>query len=85
MPDRTVAENDIVSGTSSGGKAVTFPNAFKELQGVGISVGNLASGDFYAISNKTSTGFTILFKNSGGSVVNRTFDYVARGFGELSS
>ena len=85
MPDRTVAENDIASGTSSSGKVITFSGAFKGLSGVGISAGNLASGDYYAITNKSATGFTIKFFNSGGSVVNRTFDYVARGFGELST
>ena len=85
MPDRTLAESDIASGTSSSGKAVTFPTAFKQLDGIGISVGNLASGDFYVITSKSATGFTIKFSNSSGSVVDRTFDYVARGFGELST
>ena len=81
MPDRIVAENDIASGT--GTKAITFSPAFKSLQGVGISAQNLASGDFYAITSKSATGFTIQFFNSGGSGINRTFDYVAKGFGEL--
>lgn len=85
MPDRVIAENDIASGTSSSGKVITFSGAFKGLGGIGISAGNLASGDYYAITNKSATGFTIKFFNSGGSVVNRTFDYVARGFGELSA
>tara|TARA_Y100000004_G_scaffold24635_1_gene24809 strand:+ start:1887 stop:4829 length:2943 start_codon:yes stop_codon:yes gene_type:complete len=81
MPDRVVAENDIASG--AGAKAITFSPAFKSLQGVGISAQNLASGDFYAITNKSATGFTITFFNSSSSAVNRTFDYVAKGFGEL--
>ena len=85
MPDKTQADDDIASGTASGGKAVTFASAFKELKGLGISASNLASGDFYAITNKSATGFTIKFFNSGGSVINRTFDYVARGFGVLST
>lgn len=85
MPDKTLADDDIASGTASSGKVVTFPTAFKELKGLGISASNLASGDFYAITNKSATGFTIKFFNSGGSVINRTFDYVARGFGVLST
>ena len=85
MPDRVVAEADVVSGTSTSGKAITFSPAFKSLQGVGISAQNLASGDFYAITNKSETGFTIEFFNSSSSTVSRTFDYVARGFGELAS
>jgi len=85
MPDRVVAEADVVSGTSASGKAITFSPAFKSLQGVGISAQNLASGDFYAITNKSETGFTIEFFNSSSATVSRTFDYVARGFGELAS
>ena len=50
MPDRIVAENDIASGT--GTKAITFSPAFKDLQGLGISAQNLATGDFYAITVK---------------------------------
>ena len=81
MPDRVIAENDIASG--AGAKAITFSPAFKSLQGVGISAQNLATGDFYAITNKSATGFTITFFNSSSSAVDRTFDYVAKGFGEL--
>ena len=85
MPDRVVAEADVVSGTSTSGKAITFSPAFKTLGGVGISAQNLASGDFYAITNKSETGFTIEFFNSSSATVSRTFDYVARGFGEIAS
>ena len=81
MPDRVVAENDIASG--AGAKAITFSPAFKDLQGLGISAQNLATGDFYAITSKSATGFTITFFNSSSSAVDRTFDYVAKGYGEL--
>jgi len=83
MPDRVVAESDIASGTGS--KAITFSPAFKSLQGIGIAASNLVSGDYYEITNKTASGFTITFKNSSDTVVDRTFDYVARGYGEVVS
>ena len=83
MPDRIVSETDVTSGTST--KAITFSPAFKALQGIGISASNLSSGDFYVITNKSATGFTIEFKNSSSTTVNRTFDYVAKGYGELAS
>ena len=81
MPDRVIADNDIVSGTGS--KAITFSPTFKDLQGVGISAQNLASGDYYAITSKSTSGFTITFYNSSNSAISRTFDYVAKGYGEL--
>ena len=55
------------------------------LEGLGISADNLATGDFYIISAKSATGFTIKFSNSSGSVVDRTFGYVAKGYGYLES
>ena len=85
MPDRVFSESDIVSGTSASGKTVTYSPAFKQVQGIGISASNLTSGDYYAITNKSATGFTIEFFNSSNATVSRTFDYVARGYGELAS
>ena len=83
MPDRITAEDDIVSG--AGSKAVTFSPNFKGLQGISISAQNLASGDYYVITSKSVTGFTITFYNSSDSAVSRTFDYVAKGFGEIAA
>ena len=40
----------------------------------------MGSGDFYEIASVSATGFTITFKNSSGTIVARTFDYIARGF-----
>ena len=83
MPDRVVSEADIASG--AGAKAITFSPAFKLLQGVGIAAQNLNSGDYYAITAKSATGFTITFYNSSNAAVDRTFDYVAKGYGEVAA
>jgi hypothetical protein len=85
MPDRVYSESDIASGTDTSGKVVTFSPAFKAISGVGISASNLASGDYYAITSKSATGFTIEFFNSSNATIDRTFDYVVRGYGELAS
>ena len=81
MPDRVIADSDIASG--AGSKVVTFSPAFKSLQGIGIAAQNLVSGDYYTITSKTVSGFTITFYDSGDNAVDRTFDYVARGYGEV--
>jgi len=83
MPDRVIGDNDLVSGTGAGGYVVTFNPAFKVSPSIGIMAQNLQQGDFYEIPTKSASGFTIRFKNSGGTVVSRTFDYVAKGYGEL--
>lgn len=83
MPDRVVSGSDISSG--AGAYAVTFSPAFKIVPAIGISATDLATGDYYEISSKTASGFTITFKNSGGSAVDRTFDYVAKGYGRVET
>jgi len=47
---------------------------------VSISVGDMQSGDYYAITSKSASGFTITFYNSSNAAVDRLFDYVATGF-----
>ena len=80
MPDRTYSGNDIASGTSA--KVITFPEAFKEAPAIGIGAQDMATGDYYEITSKARSGFTIAFKNSGGTIVDRQFDYVAKGYGK---
>ena len=85
MAERVYSQSDISSGTDTNGKVVTFTPAFKEISGIGISASNLTSGDYYVITNKSATGFTIEFFNSSNATVDRTFDYVVRGYGELAA
>ena len=84
MPDRVASGEDIASGTDAGGKVVTFTKAFKVTPALGIAAQNLQQGDFYEITTKSASGFTIRFKDSGDNVVSRTFDYVAQGYGSLA-
>jgi len=83
----------IASGTST--KSVTFTNSFftgqsgtsiaanSVLPSIGITIENAQVGDFFALSNISSTGFDIDVKN-GSSHVNRNFKYAATGFGRGS-
>jgi major membrane immunogen (membrane-anchored lipoprotein) len=78
MEDRIQSENNIVSG--AGAKTITYPTAFKQAPALGLAVDNMSSGDKYDITSKTATGFVITFRNSSGTAVSRTFDYIAKGF-----
>jgi hypothetical protein len=79
MPDRIFSGNDITSG--AGTYTVTFTNPFKSVNyAVGITGEDLATGDFFVVENKTINGFDLTFKNSGGTAISRTFDYIAKGF-----
>jgi hypothetical protein len=78
MPDRDDFGEDIASGTSP--YAVTYTTPFISAPSLAITAQNMATGDYYEITSKTVTGFTIVFKNSGGTNVSRTFDYHAKGY-----
>jgi predicted phage tail protein len=78
MPDRVASGEDIASGAAS--KSISYPFTYKVIPAIGITAQNMATGDFYEISNKSLTGFDIIFKNSSGTAISRTFDHITRGF-----
>ena len=79
MVDRIFSGNDIVSGV--GTKTVVFTNPYKTVNyALGITAEDMGTGDFFTVSNKTINGFDVLFKNSGGTNVSRTFDFIAKGY-----
>ena len=79
MIDRIQSGNDISSG--AGTKTVAFTNPYKTASyAVGITGQGMATGDFFLVETKTVNGFNVTFKNSSGSAVSRTFDFIAKGF-----
>ena len=91
MSSRT--EQSAVIASGAGAKAVTFTAPFfvgtsglgnlnSFLPSVNISPQNMATGDFYEISNISGTGFTVHFKNSSNASIDRNFTYSAVGFGK---
>ena len=79
LEKRSESDQDVVSGT--GTKAITYTNPFYATPSVGVSAQGLATGDYYSITSKTKTGFTIQFFNSGASGISKTFDWTAYGYG----
>lgn len=82
MPDRVVSEDDIT--TDAAGQSITYPNgSFRAVPAIAIAEDDRATGDYYAITNKTASGFDIRFFNSSGTGISRTFSYVAKGYGRI--
>jgi hypothetical protein len=81
LSKRVESGNDISSGT--GGKAITFDAGFKLNPAIGISAQSMANGDYYSITSKSNTGFTIEFFNSSATSIDRSFDYIAQGVGQI--
>lgn len=79
MPDRVENHSAIVSGAAS--YTLTFDHEFNAVPTIGITAHNMGTGDYYTISSKTAAAFTIIFKNSAGTTVSRTFDAIIKGYG----
>lgn len=79
MPDRTDWSFNNASG--AGTYNAVFNSPFWETPAIIISAYNMATGDYYEISSQTESGFSIVFRNAAGTAVNRTFDFVAKGYG----
>ena len=91
MLSRTEQSSLISSG--SGAKAVSFTapfftgtsglgNANNFLPSVGIFPQNMATGDYFEVSNISGTGFTVPFKNQSNASISKNFTYSATGFGK---
>ncbi len=91
LPSRTEQSSVIASG--AGAKVVTFTAPFfvgtsalgnlnNFLPSVNISPQNMASGDFFELTNISGTSFTVHFKNSSNASIDRNFTYSAVGFGK---
>lgn len=78
MPDTIQSGEDIVSG--AGTYSVVFHKPYYTSPAVGITAQDMQTGDYHEITNKTSTGFDIIFKNQVGTPISRTFDYISKGY-----
>ena len=90
---RRTEQSTTTIASGAGAKSISFNSPFftgtSALLGansnppaIGITAFNMASGDFFELSSITGTGFTVHFKNSSGSSVDRNFNFTAIGFGK---
>jgi hypothetical protein len=80
LQQRTETSGSITSGAST--YSVTFANAFYQAPAVGVTAYNMATGDYYAVTSQSRTGFSITFYDSGANVISRDFSYTATGYGK---
>lgn len=79
MPDRIESERSLVCPPT--GLTVSFDPPFKAIPAVAAVARDLQTGDYWEITAHSRSSYTILFKNSGGTGVTRTFDSLAKGYG----
>jgi predicted phage tail protein len=78
MSDLIQSGDDIVSGT--GIYTVTFNTPFQIIPAVGVTAQNLATGDYFTVTAKSQTGFSVRFFNSANVGISKTFDYIAKAY-----
>lgn len=83
MPDRVVADDEVAC--PEGGVRITYTPRFKAKPGVGINARDMQTGDYYTKSNEAVDGFDIEFFNAAGVSQARTFGYVAKGYGKVTT
>jgi hypothetical protein len=74
-------EQSAVLASGAGTYAATFTDAFYQTPSIGITAYDMATGDYFAITGDSRTGFSIVFRNSAGAAVSRQFTYAAVGYG----
>lgn len=82
VPDRIEGAEDVTC--PAGGMRVTFARAFFRRPAIAITAENMVTGDYADISGQDSTGFDVTFRNSAAAGVERRFDWMAKGFGEIT-
>lgn len=80
VEDRTESSEDVLTDIS-GQSVVVFSKAFYSIPALGISGQDMTTGDYYVLSAKDESGFTINFYDNTNTGVQRTFDWIAKGYG----
>jgi len=91
---RRTEQSATAIASGSGVKNITFSNPFfvgtsallganSNLPSIGITAtDNITSGDYFQVTNISSTGFSVHFKDSSNASINRNFNFSAVGFGK---
>ena len=79
MPDRLVSGDDLVCPVA--GTRIVYDPPFLNTPALAITGQGMVTGDVMEIGNKDRTGADLIFKTSGGAAVERTFDFIAKGYG----
>lgn len=80
VEETTQAGKDI-STSSTGKKSISFDKNFMSLDSISITINDEQNGDYFKVTNKDNTGFSIETLDSDGNNVSRSIDYLARGQG----
>ena len=90
---RRTEQSATAISSGSGIKNISFSHPFfvgtsallganSNLPSIGITAQNMASGDYFEVTNVTGSGFSVHFKDSSNASISRNFNFTAVGFGK---
>ena len=82
MKDRAETASNVASGT--GGKAISYADAFYATPAEIITPLNMTTGDYWAITSRSASGFTIEFFNAASMSKDINFNWRAEGYGRAA-
>jgi len=80
MPDRTERAFDVT--TAVNGSGVSFAHAFHATPAVGITMQDANTGDYFRVTSKSRTGFTVQCFNSANTGIARSINWIATSYGK---
>ena len=80
MPDRVEKASDLSVSASS--TSVSFNGNFKAVPVVGVTMNDSNSGDYFRVTSKARTGFTVQCFNSSNTGIVRSINWQAVGYGK---
>ena len=79
MEDRFEGEEDVVSNAA--GDTKVFDAPFKAIPRIHINGQDMATGDYFRVTAKSASQFTVRFFNAAGTGISRSYDWTAVGYG----
>lgn len=79
--NKNLEYNPALHPDNNGWMKIKFAYAFASDPALAVDVPDLEFTSEKHIRNKTAEGFELRFQNSDGSLVSKTFDWIAKGFG----
>ncbi len=80
MPQRT--EQGFIQSSTTANTTVYFANQFIGSPVIGITFSATDSGNYFKIFGNTSSQFTVGIYNSSNQLIQKTFSYIATGYGK---
>ncbi|SHO57834.1 hypothetical protein VQ7734_03604 [Vibrio quintilis] len=80
MPDRIASDSDLVCPQE--GRLIRFASPFRARPAIAVDAQEMAPGDYKMIREQSRRGFYLQFFNQAGQPVARSFDYLAKGYGQ---